>query len=111
MSNTDTSFLRWLRRLPPAVLALGAQLAALLALAAVAAALQESGSGMPVLVWITLAGLAAALLSRWLGLPVWWQIIDLAFVPLLWLTLQSRIDPAWFLAGFALLALTSLGAI
>ena len=108
MSNTDTFIMQ---RLPPALLALGAQIVALIAVAAVAVALQESGSGLPLPAWIALAGLSAALLSRRLHLPAWWQLINLAFVPLLWLTLQSEIDPAWFLAGLILLALTSLGAI
>ncbi|MDP2832366.1 MAG: class I SAM-dependent methyltransferase [Pseudomonadota bacterium] len=115
MSNTDILFTPMLQRLPPALLALGAQLVALLAVTATAVALRESGSGLPsglpLPLWIALTGLAAALLSRWLGLPTWWQIINLVFIPLLWLTLQSGIDPLWFLAGFALLALTSLGAI
>jgi hypothetical protein len=111
MSNPDAVFIPWLQRLPPALLALAAQVVALLALAGMALALRESGSGLPLPVWIALAGLGAALLGRWLVLPAWWQVINLAFVPLLWLTLQSEIHPAWFLAGFALLALTSLGAI
>jgi hypothetical protein len=111
MSNPDTLFIPLLQRLPPALLALGAQIVALLALAAAAVALRESGAGLPLPVWIALAGLGATLLSRWLGLPAWWQVINLAFLPAIWLALQSEIDPAWFLAGFALLALTSLGAI
>ena len=111
MSNPDILPLRRSQQLPPALLALGAQIVALLALAAVAVALRESGLALPLPVWITLAGLGAALLSRWLGLPAWWQVINLAFLPLLWLTLQSEVDPAWFLAGFVLLALTSAGAI
>jgi len=108
MPNTDS--LPWLQRLPPALLALGAQIMALLAVATAAIVLRES-AGLPLPAWIALAGLAAALVSRWLALPGWWQLINLTFVPLLWLTLQSAIDPVWFLAGFALLAVTSLGAI
>lgn len=100
-----------LQRLPPALLALAAQVVALLALAGMALALRESGWALPLPVWVALAGFGAALLSRGLGLPAWWQAISLAFVPLLWLALQGDIDPAWFLAGFALLALTSLGAV
>ncbi|MDP2434080.1 MAG: hypothetical protein Q8O33_18965 [Pseudomonadota bacterium] len=111
MSNTDILFTPMLQRLPPALLALGAQLVALLAVAAAAVALRENGTGLPLPLWIALAGLAAALSSRWLGLPTWWQFINLVFVPLLWLALQSGIDPVWFLFGFALLALTSLGVI
>lgn len=111
MSNIDILFTPLLQRLPPALLALGAQLVALLAVATTAVALRESGTVLPFPLWIGLAGLTAALLSRWSGLPAWWQAINLAFIPLLWLALQSEIDPGWFLAGFALLALTSLGVI
>lgn len=107
MSSTDILFTPMPRRLPPTLLALGAQLVALPAMAVLAIV----SPPLPLPLWIGLDGLAAALLSRWLGLPTWWQIINLLFVPLLWLTLQSGIDPLWFLAGFALLALTSLGSI
>lgn len=100
-----------LHRLPPALLALGAQLAALLAVVAAAIALRQGGLALPLPLWLVLAGLGAALLSRRMGLPNWWQAINLFFPPLLWLTLQSEIDPLWFLAGFALLALTSLGTL
>lgn len=111
MSSTDILFIPLLQRLPPALLALGAQLAALLLVVASAVVLRESGTALPLPFWIVLAGLAAALLSRWSGLPAWWQAINLVFTPLLWLALQSEIDPGWFLAGFALLALTSLGVV
>jgi hypothetical protein len=46
-----------------------------------------------------------------MGLPSWWQLINLAFPLLLWLALGMDINPLWFLAGFILLALTSLGAV
>ncbi len=111
MSNTDILFPPLLQRLSPALLALGAQLVALLAVAAAAVVLRESGSGLPLPLWIGLVGLTASLLSRWVALPAWWQIINLIFLPLLWLALQSGINPIWYLVGFALLALTSLGAI
>lgn len=56
------------------------------------------------------AGLAF-LLSRRLGLPGWWQAINAGFFPLAWLMSQADIHPLWFLAGFAALALTSLGSL
>ncbi len=104
MSSTDAA---WPRRLPPAVAALAAQCAALIAAASLARGFQAG----PLPAWIALAGLIAALLNRGLGLPLWWQLIGLTFLPLLWLTLQSGIEPTWFLAAFLLLGLTSLGAI
>lgn len=53
----------------------------------------------------------ALMLSRWQGLPGWWQLINLLFCPAIWLTQDSGIDPTWFLFGFVLLALTSLGSL
>ncbi len=111
MSGTDSLSPPLAQRLPPALLALAAQVTALLAMAAIAIGLRETGSGLPLPAWLALAGLGAALLSRWLGLPSWWQLINQVFPLLLWLALGIDIDPLWFLAGFLLLALTSLGAV
>lgn len=97
-------------RLPPALLALATLLLALLAVTTLAILLRDWIT-LSLPAWLTLAGAAAALLSRRLGLPAWWQAINLGFLPLLWFALQSDIDPIWFLAGFLLLALTSLGAV
>ena len=105
MSSTDPA--SWTRRLPPAVAALAVQCVALIAVASLAMWLRAG----PLPAWIALTGLIAALLSRGLHLPIWWQFIGLIFLPLLWLTLQSGTEPAWFLAAFLLLLLTSLGAI
>lgn len=58
----------------------------------------------------TQGGIAMAL-SRWRKLPIWWQWINLAFCPLLWLSQNNTVDPLWFLIGFVLLALTSLGSL
>ncbi len=111
MSGADSLSLPLARRLPPALLALAAQLAALLLVGACAFVLRTAGAGLPLPAWLALAGLGAALLSRRLGLPGWWQLINLAFPLLTWLALGIDIDPLWFLAGFVLLALTSLGAV
>lgn len=64
-----------------------------------------------ILYFALLEGLAAAAISFWLGLPRWWQAINLLFLPALWLALHAQIAPAWYLAGFLLLLLTSLGAL
>ncbi len=62
--------------------------------------------------WPFLAeGLVAWGLSRWLGLPVWWQVINLLFFPLLWLLGRNDIEPAWYLIGFLILTVTSLGSV
>ncbi len=75
-------------------------------------------AGVPLaLPWLILvvAASAAALAWYW-QLPIWWRYINLLFLPLIGLTLflQTRfpgIDPNWFLAGFLLLAVTSIGAV
>jgi hypothetical protein len=108
MSNTDALTIPRLQRLPPALLALAAQVVAVVAVTMPAIAL---GDLAPLPFWLALTGICAALLSRRLSLPSWWQAINLVFLPLLWLALQSQIDPGWYLAGFLLLAVTSLGVI
>jgi hypothetical protein len=60
---------------------------------------------------VLIQGGIALALSRWRKLPAWWQWINLLFCPLLWLSRDNGIDPAWFLLGFLLLALTSLGSL
>ena len=110
MSNTEVLTLPMLLRLPPALLAFAAQVVAVLALATLAFALRKT-IDLPMPAWIVAAGFLAALLGRRLGLPVWWQAINLVFLPLLWLALQSSIDPGWFLAGLFFLVATSLGTL
>lgn len=56
-------------------------------------------------------GAMAGLATRWLGLPRWWQGINLVFFPALWLTLQADLPAYWYLLGFLALALTSLGSV
>jgi SAM-dependent methyltransferase len=92
-------------RLPPALAALLAHLPGL----ALAALLLTAGVPPPALA--LLVGLVAAALAVHWQLPAWWRLINLFFVPLLWLGLAAELDSRWFLAGFALLALTSLGAV
>ena len=58
-----------------------------------------------------LQGAAAWGLSKRMGLPGWWKPINLGFFPVIWLALQAGLSPAWYLAGFALLALTQWGAV
>lgn len=107
MSSTDAlpSFL--MSRLPPALAALLAHLPGF----ALAAALLSGGLETPLLPLALLIGVSAAALAVFWALPVWWRLINLLFVPLLWLGLQSELDSRWYLAGFLLLALTSLGTI
>lgn len=106
MSNTER-----LAVLPPALLALGAQVLAVAA--ALALAIAGSGLGLAPPLWLAIAGvgLLAHGISRWLRLPSWWCWINLAFIPLLALAWSAEIDPRWYLVGFVLLAVTSLGVV
>lgn len=106
MSGPEILSLSALRAMP----ALGALLAHLPGVM-LAAAWLASGGAPPVWVLAVLIGLLAALLTTYWGLPVWWRAINLLFVPSMWLTSQFDIPPAWFLAGFAVLAATSLGVV
>lgn len=94
-------------RLPPALAALLAHVPGL----SLAAASLSAGIPLPHFVLALLIGLSAAALARVWNLPAWWRLINLCFVPMLWLGLQADVDSRWFLAGFLLLALTSLGAV
>lgn len=94
-----------MRRLPPA---LSAALAHVPGLALGALVLV---GGLPAAVAALATGLGAGLVAWFWQLPYWWRLINLLFVPALWLALQAEIGPVWYLAGFALLALTSLGAV
>lgn len=94
-------------RLPPALAALLAHLPGLLAVVMLLAVELH----LPPLGLALLVGLSAAGLALYWRLPVWWAAINLVFVPLAWLALTAGIDPRWYLAGFLLLALTSLGAV
>lgn len=105
MSSTDALPVGLMRRLPPALAALVAHIPAL----AVGASGLAGGAPLPL---VALAvGLCAALVAWLWRLPAWWRLINLLFVPALWLALGVGLDREWYLAGFALLAATSLGAV
>ncbi len=94
-------------RLPPAFAALLAHVPGLV----LVAILPMLGVPAPLSVVVAAVGVSAALVAHLWKLPVWWRLINLTFVPMLWLALQVEIAPGWFLAGFLVLALTSLGAV
>lgn len=50
-------------------------------------------------------GMLAAVLSRLLRLPGWWQLFQLFFASALVFGLSLHADPLWYLGGFLLLAL------
>lgn len=110
MAGAETGMGSLPRRMPPALIALGLHIPIWGGLLLICLAV-PSGCELS-LPWLFLAeGLLAWGLSRALGLPVWWQMINLLFFPLLWLFGRQDIEPVWYLAGFLLLALTSLGSV
>ncbi len=93
-----------LRRLPPFVKALAAQLvgfSTLLLLLKIAAWLGYADFSMWALAFIQ--GSLAALVSRWLGMMPWWLPIHLLFVPGLLLGLVLDIPSHWYLLVFLVL--------
>lgn len=111
MAGADAGPVPWLERVPPALLALAVHLPACGLLLAALVGLQAAGMAVPLPYLFLAEGLLAWALSRWLGLPPWWQAINLLFFPLLSLAGQAEIPPVWYLAGFLILALTSLGSL
>ena len=99
-----------LQRLPTVIVALGLQLPLWAVILAICLGLGNVCNLKPgPLTWME--GLTAWIVTRWLGLPIWWQIINLFFFPLLGLALESAIAPTWALAAFLALVLTSLGSL
>jgi SAM-dependent methyltransferase len=93
------------RRWPPGAVALMAQ----------ATAWVVAAPGL-VLAWPTavvlgIQAVVAFVVSRALRQPLWWQLINAAFFPVIGLARHLTIHPGWYLAGFAVLALTSLGSL
>ncbi len=102
--NTTPATAGW-RRWPPGAVALVAQ----------AAAWVVAAPGL-VLAWPTavvlgIQAVVAFVVSRALRQPLWWQLINAAFFPVIGLARHLTIHPGWYLAGFAVLALTSLGSL
>lgn len=97
-----------LRNRYPAVLALLAQLLALLAVALLLVLLKQlAGWRLPLWQAAVLQGGLAAALGHWLGLRRWWLPLNFSFVPAL-LALQVRDLPSWwFLGAFVLLLLVN----
>ncbi|MBK9777817.1 MAG: hypothetical protein IPP62_15925 [bacterium] len=102
--NTTPATAAW-RRWPPGAVALMAQVAAW-AVAAPGLVL-----AWPTAVVLGIQAVAAFVVSRSLRQPFWWQLINAAFFPVIGLARHLTIHPGWYLAGFAVLALTSLGSL
>lgn len=110
MPDTDAAPLPRLHSLPPALLCLAIHLPVWGLL--LAFCVLSQGVCNPSMPWICLTeGAIAWAVSRWLGLPPWWQLINLVFFPLVWAAGRAELSPLWYLAAFAALALTSLGSV
>lgn len=92
----------------PALLALLAQLLALLLVASLLWAVALLGPWRPSLMQAAVAqGVLAAVLGQWLGLRRWWLLLNFLFLPAL-LAMQARQWPGWwFLAAFLVLLLVN----
>lgn len=67
--------------------------------------------GTPALAACAAQGALALLLSWRRRLPWWWALINALFFPLVGVSRQAAVHPAWYLAAFVLLAATSLGSL
>ena len=86
--------------LPPAVIALLLQLAAMLF---VVLSLRLFGFQLPPLMFALLCGTLATSFSYFVGLARWWLFIQFAFAPALVLMLALNIPPGFFLAAFVIM--------
>ncbi|HRH80430.1 MAG TPA: class I SAM-dependent methyltransferase [Thiobacillaceae bacterium] len=111
LAGTDALTTGFLQRRPPALVALLVQALAWGATFILLSLAGDLTSPAP-MPWPILAqGLLAWGIAGWLGQPAWWQLIHLLFFPAVWLTGQAHLNPAWFLAGLVILALTSIGVL
>lgn len=92
-----------LKRLPPPVVALLLQIAAVLGTFVIAFVQHSQNHAVTLMGMAFLCGFIAALLSHLLGLAKWWLPIQLFFLPALALTLSLDLSPHWFLIAFLIL--------
>jgi hypothetical protein len=91
------------RRLPPPVLALLLQIAAVVLAAIAQLVVYRAGYPLSALAFAFLCGSIAALLSHLLKMDKWWLPIQFVFVPALMATLSLSVSPSFFLAAFLVL--------
>lgn len=91
-------------RIPPIFVALAAQLLALIFTGLLMRTLPHAS--LSVVGALALASLMAAAFSFIFRMRAWWLVLQAGFLPALYVAYQADIAPFWYLAGFALLALT-----
>lgn len=64
---------------------------------------------LPVVVWLVLQAVLACLVARWFRLPVWWQVIQLFFLPAFFLVWSLHFPSVLYLALFLVLLLVFWG--
>lgn len=90
-------------RVPPPVLALLLQGAAVLLTIAIALVIHRQNYAATLMPLTFLCGFIAALLSHLFGLAKWWLPIQIFFLPALAWTLSFDLSPHWFLIAFLIL--------
>ena len=98
------SLLSVLTRFPPAIIALIAQLLALIILLVLVTTLIPIQT-LNSFEWAVLQGIIAATISFQLKMPIWWLPIHLIFAPALAATLALDLSPLWFLGAFLFIVL------
>jgi hypothetical protein len=62
-------------------------------------------------IWVSGQALMAAMLSRALTQPAWWQLIHLLFMPAVWIALNAHIPSVAYLLVFCILLLVFWGTV
>lgn len=93
------------RRMPPIFLAALAQLLAFALTGLVMFSFRLMGFELDIIPVLAMQSLLAVAISYLMGMPSWWLAIQAIFIPAAATVLAWSIAPAWFLAGFVLLAL------
>jgi len=93
------------RRMPPIFLAALAQLLAFALTGVVMFSFRLMGFELDIIPVLAMQSILAVAISYLMGMPSWWLAIQAIFIPAVATVLAWSIAPAWFLAGFVLLAL------
>lgn len=62
---------------------------------------------LPLVAWLSMEGVCAAIIGRMAGLPRWWFPINLLFFPLIYQSLGLEVPPSVFLVVFCAMLLVS----
>ena len=105
LSQPFEALLHTTKGVPPIVLALLAQMLALLLCGLLAWLAQRLGLSFHWSAALLVQSVGAAWISHLLRMRAWWLLIQALFVPALLGSLSLQLAPVWYLAGFASLVL------